>query len=185
MQEPCVLDRPREAPAVQLQPFEKDRRTLLAAPLNVSTNLQGVLELFDKPGDGFGDADRQVAAAAADFGVELLRQALAERQAHQVLFDAVDAALAAGDAMAHSLRPEDAPQPDEPLPATVLQTLREGLGGNPDAAVDADDAVRLAEAVRVLAVRHGSAAVRHCVRQVESLRTLLDDLTGTGEARGE
>jgi two-component system nitrogen regulation response regulator NtrX len=144
-----------------------------------------VLELFDKSGEGFGDADRRLAAAAAEFGAEMLRQALAERQTHQVLFDAVAAALAAGDAMAGSLRPQDAPGADEPPPAAVLQTLREGLGGGPDLAVDADEAVRLAEAVRVLAVRHGPAAVRHCIHLVESLRRLLDDVTSTGEARGE
>jgi two-component system, NtrC family, nitrogen regulation response regulator NtrX len=185
MQEPFVVNSPQAAATVELQPFEKNRRSLLAAPLNITSNLQAVLELFDKPGEGFGDADRRIAAAAADFGAEMLRQALAERQAHQVLFDAVGAALAAGDAMAQSLRPQEAPGPDEPPPATVLETLREGLGANPDAAVDADEAVRLAEAVRVLAVRHGPAAVRHCIRLVESLRALLDDLTSTGEARGE
>ncbi len=181
MQEPCVLHSPQTSPTLELQPFEKDRRSLLVAPLNVSSNLQAVLELFDKGGEGFGDADRKLVAAAADFGVEMLRQALAERQTQQVLFDAVGAALMAGDAMAGSLQ---YPAPDEPPPATVLQTLREGLGTNPDAAVDADEAVRLAEAVRVLALRHGPAAVRHCVRLVESLRTLLDDVTSTGEARG-
>ena len=45
----------------------------------------------------------------------------------------------------------------------------------------AEDTVRLAEAMRVLAVKHGPAAVRHCIRLVESLRTLLDEATGTGE----
>jgi DNA-binding NarL/FixJ family response regulator len=185
MQEPCLLHNAQPSPTMELQPFEKNRRSLLAAPLNVTSNLQAVLELFDKPGEGFGDPDRRLVAAASDFGVEMLRQALAERQSHQVLFDAVAAALEAGDAMTGSLRPEQSPGPAEPLPPTVLQTLREALGSNPDAAVDAEEAVRLAEAVRVLALRHGPAAVRHCVRLVESLRTLLDDLTSTGEARGE
>jgi two-component system, NtrC family, nitrogen regulation response regulator NtrX len=144
-----------------------------------------VLELFDKPGEGFGDADRRLVGAAAEFGAEMLRQALAERQSHQVLLDAVGAAVNAGDAVTGSLVPQDAPSPDEPPPATVLQTLREGLGGNPDAAVDAEEAVRLAEAVRVLALRHGPAAVKHCIRLVESLRNLLDDVTSTGEVGGE
>jgi hypothetical protein len=31
----------------------------------------------------------------------------------------------------------------------------------------------------VLAVRHGPAAVQHCTRLVESLRELLDTVTGT------
>jgi two-component system, NtrC family, nitrogen regulation response regulator NtrX len=185
MQEPCVLTNPQPAATMELQPFETNRRALLAAPLNVSSNLQAVLELFDKAGDGFTDADRRVAAAAADFGVEMLRQALAERQTQQVLFDAVAAALQAGDAMAGSLRPQGAPGIDEPPPATVLQTLKQVLSGNPDAAVEADEAVRLAEAVRVLALRHGPAAVQHCIRLVESLRALLDDLTSPEESRGE
>ena len=29
--------------------------------------------------------------------------------------------------------------------------------------------------------KHGPSAVRHCIRLVESLRSLLDDVTGTGE----
>ena len=41
-----------------------------------------------------------------------------------------------------------------------------------------DETLRLAEAVRVLAVRHGPAAVRHCIRLVEELRELLDEITG-------
>jgi two-component system nitrogen regulation response regulator NtrX len=184
-QEPCILQQPQASATMELQPFEQNRQALLAAPLNVSSNVQAVLELFDKPGDGFTEADRRLVAAAADFGVEMLRQALAERQTQQVLFDAVAAALAAGDAMTDSMRPPEAARPDEPSPAAVLETLREGLSGNRDAAIDADETVRLAEAVRVLAVRHGPAAVRHCVRLVESLRTLLDDVTSTGEARGE
>jgi ActR/RegA family two-component response regulator len=185
MQEPCILLSPQPSATTELQPFEKDRQSLLAAPLNVSSNLQAVLELFDKPGEGFGDADRRLVSAAAGFGAEMLRQALAERQSHQVLLDAVGAALNAGDAMAGSLVPREAPSPDEPPPATVLQTLREGLGSNPDSAVDAEEAVRLAEAVRVLALRHGPAAVKHCIRLVESLRNLLDDITTAGEVAGE
>jgi len=38
--------------------------------------------------------------------------------------------------------------------------------------------IRLAEAIRVLALRHGSEAVQHCIELVESLRRLLDRLTG-------
>ena len=38
--------------------------------------------------------------------------------------------------------------------------------------------MRLAEAVRVLAVRHGPAAVKHCIAMVESLRKTLDEITG-------
>src|SRR5205823_3593397 len=110
------------------QPFERGRRSLLAAPLAVGPGLQVVLELFDKQGaPGFGDADRRLAAAAADFGTEMLRQALAEHQTRRVLFDAVAAALASGDSMARSLRAAGPPRPEDPPPPDVLRRLREGL----------------------------------------------------------
>ncbi len=182
LQEPGILehlDQAAAAGSIELQPFERGRLSLLAAPLNIAPGLQAVLEVFDKHGpagaEPFTDADRRLAGAAADFGAEMLRQTLAERQTHRVLFDAVEAALGASASMAESLRGE--PPPEEPLPPAVLDRLRAGLGG-PDAAVDADASLRLAEAVRVLAVRHGPAAVRHCIQLVEGVRRLLDEATG-------
>jgi two-component system nitrogen regulation response regulator NtrX len=44
--------------------------------------------------------------------------------------------------------------------------------------MDGGAALELAEAVRVLALRHGPAAVRHCTHLVTSVRGLLDELTG-------
>jgi hypothetical protein len=167
----------------ELQPFEQGRRSLLAAPMNVGAGVQAVLELFDKDGDGFTEADRRLATAAAEFGAEMLRQALAERQTHQVLFDAVAAALGASDSVAESLRTGSAAGPETPPPDAVMQQLREGFRSTPDAAINADDTLRLAEAVRQLAVKHGPAAVQHCTRLVESLRELLDEVTGTTETR--
>src|SRR5262249_19245757 len=92
--EPCVMNDLAGAAAanVELQPFERGRSALLAAPLAAGPGVQAVLELFDRPG-GFRDEDRRVAAAAAGIGSELLRQALAERQTQRTLFDAVGAAL--------------------------------------------------------------------------------------------
>jgi two-component system, NtrC family, nitrogen regulation response regulator NtrX len=181
MQKPSVmerLDQAANAGNLELQPFERGRRSLLAAPLSVAPGLQAVLELFDKGEgvDGFTEADRQLTAAAADFGTEMLRQALAERQMHRVLFDAIEAALGASDSMAQSLHGE-APRPDDPPPAAVLEQLREGLHDGA-APVDADATLRLAEAIRVLAVRYGPSAVTHCIGLVESLRQLLDEMTG-------
>jgi hypothetical protein len=72
---------------------------------------------------------------------------------------------------------------DEPPPAAVLDRLREGLSANATSTMDAEETLRLAEAVRVLAVRHGPGTVRHCIRLVEDLRALLDSVTGVGEAR--
>jgi ActR/RegA family two-component response regulator len=184
MQEPrtmTALDLNGAAGAVELQPFERGRRSLLAAPLNVAPGVQVVLELFDKAGDGFTEDDRRLTAAAADFGTELLRQALAAQQTHQVLFDAVAAALKAGDRVAESLRGTAAQRLEQPPPAEVLDELRKGLSARPEAPVGAEDTLRLAEAVRVLAVRYGPAAVRHCIQLVESLRRLLDDVTGADD----
>jgi len=189
--EPSVMTQPDRAAAtggVELHPFEKGRQSLLAAPLNVGPGLQVVLELFDKAttageldAAGFTDADRRLASAAADFGAEMIRQALAERQTHRILFDAVEAALGASDSVEASLRGAAA-RPDDPPPEAVLERLKEGLRANADAAVGADETLRLAEAVRVLALRHGPAAVRYCIDMAEGLRRLLDETAG-GEGR--
>jgi ActR/RegA family two-component response regulator len=183
--EPCAMERPEEAAAagtIELQPFERGRRSLLAAPIAVAPGVQVVLELFDKqpPADGFTPEDQRLVAAAADFGAEMLRQALAERQTHGLLFDAIEAALRAGDSLSESLRGTPEERLEEPPPAAVMDRLRQGLSEAPGAAVAADDALRLAEAVRVLALRHGAPAVQHCIRLVEDLHRLLDTVTGVG-----
>jgi ActR/RegA family two-component response regulator len=184
------LDRSAVSGAFELQPFERGRHSLLAAPLSVAPGLQVVFELFDKQGHGDGEGrglftgdDMRLAAAVADFGAEMLRQALAEQQTHSVLFDAVAAALGASQSVAESLRGTSAERLEQPPPAGVLDRLREGLSARPGAAVDADETLRLAEAVRVLALRHGPAAVQHCTHLVESVRNLLDAVTASGEAR--
>jgi ActR/RegA family two-component response regulator len=184
LQQPCdmaVSDVVDGLDNVELQPFERGRFALLAAPLDIAPGLQAVIELFDKEpagirDSGFTEADLQLAAAVADFGAEMLRQSLAERQTHRVLFDAVEAALGASDSMAESLHGA-APRPETPPPESVMAELREGLdtGGDP---IDAGATLRLAEAIRVLALRHGPSAVDHCIRLLESLRQLLDEATG-------
>jgi ActR/RegA family two-component response regulator len=184
MQQPCLMARLDEAATtgnLELQAFERGRRSLLAAPLNIAPGLQGVLELFDKQieaghDDGFTESDRQLALAAADFGTEMLRQSLAERQTHRVLFDAVEAALGASESMAQSLDGA-APRPEQPPPPAVLERLRERFQAD-DEVIDPSATLRLAEAIRVLAVRHGPSAVVHCTTLVESLRQLLDEMTG-------
>ena len=60
----------------------------------------------------------------------------------------------------------------------VLASVGEGLSATAGGAMGADETLRLAEAVRVLALRHGPAAVQHCTRLVEGLRELLDQVTG-------
>jgi len=190
MQEPCIiarLDQEVTAGSVELQPFEQNRRCLLAAPLQVASGTNVVLELFDKRvfadnqgSAGFTEDDRRLVAAAVDFGAEMLRQALAERQTHRVLFSAVEAALGASQSVTDLLGGSAAERREQPPPAAVLDRLREGFAGD---AAEAGENLRLAEAVRVLALRHGPAAVGHCIRLVESLRQLLDSVTGMEEAR--
>jgi two-component system nitrogen regulation response regulator NtrX len=181
LQKPSVmvhLDQVAHAGNLELQPFERGRLSLLAAPLNVTSNVQAVLELFDKRTSGgansFSEEDRRLVAAAADFAGEMLRQALAERQMHRLLFDAIEAALGASESMAQTLD-GSTPRPDEPPPAAVLQRLRQGLQ---DDVLQANETLRLAESIRVLALRHGTPAIRHCIALVESLRQLLDEMTG-------
>jgi ActR/RegA family two-component response regulator len=188
LQEPCAMMRPDQAAAsgtVELQPFEKGRASLLAAPLAIAPGVHVVLELFDKQGAGregaaFTDEDQRLVRAAADFGAELLRHALAQRQTHQVLIDAVAAALGASESVTQSLRGSPAERLEQPPPVAVMDRLREGLSAAAGGAGGADATLRLAEAVRVLALRHGTPAVEHCTRLVESLRELLDQVSGAG-----
>jgi ActR/RegA family two-component response regulator len=190
MGEPNVMDRlDRVGEGTELQHFERGARTVLAAPLSVAAGLQVVLELFDKQTpDGepaaFDVDDRRLARSAAEFGADLLRAALAERQTHRVLSDAVSAALRAGDEVAQALRGGDEAQAEAPTPPDILATLDEGLRQGSAGAIDASATVRLAEAIRLLALRYGARAVDHCARMVADLRGLLDEVTGIeGEAR--
>jgi len=185
LQRSCALtDVERNDGSFQVQPFERGRRSLLAIPLAVAPGLQVVLELFDKvnaqgqptPG-GFTEDDRQLAGTVAELAVEMLRQALGERQTQRVLFDAVAAALGASESVAESLRQGQGSRPDQPPPEAVLEQLREGFS-DAQGPAGADETIRLAEAVREIAVRHGPAAVRHCIQMVESLRQVLDEVTG-------
>src|SRR5262249_2188135 len=121
-QEPCAMDHLDQAAAstaLELQPFERGRRSLLAAALSVAAGIHAVVELFDEQGPGagaFSEADRKLMGAAADFGTEMLRQALAERQTHRLLFDAVAAALGASDSLADTLRGTSEERREEPPP---------------------------------------------------------------------
>jgi ActR/RegA family two-component response regulator len=179
LQEPCVMRLGQGTPGgVALQPFEQGRQSLLAAPLAVAPGIHVVLELFDKKEGPFTDADQRLVGAAADFGAEMLRQALAHRQTHQVLLDAVGAALGASDSVAQTLRGSTAQRLQQPPPTAVMDQLRAGLDATSGGAMNSDESLRLAEAMRVLALRHGSPAVQHCIRLVESLRLMLDSVTG-------
>jgi ActR/RegA family two-component response regulator len=176
-QEPVALNDfdPKSLGPVDLLPFEANRSCILAAPIPVGSETVVVVELFDKAAPGFTDDDRRLLASAAELGTDLLRQAVAERQTHRLLFDAVDAAL---QATAHLGDAEPAPTDPTP-PAAVMARLREGLGADANATTDPDRTLRLVEAVRALALKHGPSAIDHCVRVVNDLRKLLDEITGT------
>ncbi|MFO0878868.1 MAG: response regulator [Gemmataceae bacterium] len=188
LQEPHVLTALDSLVAdgtVELQPFEQGRRTVLAAPIAVGPGLHVVLELFDpQAGGSFSAEARRLVRAAASFGGDLLRQALAEQQTHRVLFGAVEAALRAGDQVTQVLGQPTAPRPDDPPPPEIMEQLRQGLRGSATEELDAAALLRLAEAIRVLALRHGPRALEHCTRLVEDLRCLLDAVAGLeGESR--
>jgi ActR/RegA family two-component response regulator len=180
-QEPSVMNLellPADG-SVELQPFELGRRSLLAVPMTVSPGIHVVLELFDKNPDGslFTDEDQRLASAAANLGSEMLRQAMGERQMHRVLFDAVEAALGASDSLAGSLSGAPAALQEQPPPRAVLDSLKEGLSTAGNSREEAEETVKLAEAIRVLALRHGTPAVNHCLTLIQNLRGLLDKVS--------
>jgi ActR/RegA family two-component response regulator len=174
------LKQPRDG-TVEWQPFERGRQTVLALPMAVAPETQVVLELFDKA--IFTADDQRLAAAGAALGAELLRHALSEKQTHQILFAAMEAALQASASVVQTLRSPAQERALEPPADLVMERLREGFAADGAAPIAADDTVRLAEAVRVLALRHGASAVQHCIRLVEQLRELLDSVTGAGDPR--
>lgn len=178
-QEPSVLnDLDKTGGAMDLQPFERGRHALLAAPLAVGAGVQAVLELFDPPSGRFSADDQRLVQVAAELGAELLRHALGQRQTNQLLVDAVAAALQASEQMAQSLQGTAEERLEQPPPAPVLDQLREGLRSTSEGdRAAADASLRLVEAIRVLARRHGPAALDHCERLVDSVRQLLDAVT--------
>jgi DNA-binding NarL/FixJ family response regulator len=183
MQEVCVVPQLAETGPVELQPFEKNHQTLLAAPMIVGPGIHAVLELLDKtaPGAAFSADDRRLAQAGAALGADLLRQALGQRQSQEMLLDAVGAALGASQQMVDSLDGAAHERLATPPPPQVLDELRHGLKAT-SAALDGDKAqaeqtLRLAEAIRVLAVKHGGPALEHCLRLVEGVGALLDEMS--------
>ena len=157
---------------VELQSFERSRRNLLAVPMTVMAGTHVVIELFDKP-SGFSADDQHIARSAANLGVELMRQALGQRQTHALLFDAVAAALRASDQMAASLQGASRP------PQEVLDQLRAGLQSTHEEG--AELSLSLAEAIRALAAKHGQPALEHCLKLVVEVQSLLDRSTDSFE----
>ncbi len=188
LQEPCTmtdLSAQVQAGAVELQNFEKDHFSLLAAPLAVAPGTHVVLELFDKQtadGNndpaGFNENDLRLVRDAGELGAELLRQTLGQRQMHKVLLDAVEAALHASESVRGTMGRAEKDDSDQAFSQGILEQLRQGLHETSEVSFDSETSVRLAEAIRLLAVRHGTPALQHCLALVENLKTLLDAVTG-------
>lgn len=175
MNEPCTMvaaDLATLGP-VELEPFEKNRSSILIAPIPVASSTQAVVELFDKP-TGFTAEDRKLVASASELAAELLRQALADRQTHRLLISAVEAAVSASREVTTPVAGAESPPS-----VAILDRLRSGLGEAATAIVDPQMSLQLAEEIRELAVRHGPSAVRHCTRLVRDVRSLLDESFAT------
>jgi two-component system, NtrC family, nitrogen regulation response regulator NtrX len=174
LQEPCVLTdlEGNLAGMVELLPFEKNRKSILAAPVRVGQGLNVILELFEKA--AFTDEDRRLVSAASDLGAELLRQVLSERRSLRVLFDAVQVALSSSERVHATLNSTAESRSIEPPPPAVWERIKLGLSQDNNSVADPDTSLRLIESVRVLALRHGPYAVEHCLHLVESVRKLLD-----------
>jgi DNA-binding NarL/FixJ family response regulator len=138
-------------------PFEPAGSSIVLLPASGPI----VAELFDVP----PQADLASVQAGLEVVSGLLQQAQAERASQQALVQAVRSALAAGTAVTAPLHSR------ELLARLQADWTVSTPGPNPHA---------LVEAVRVLAERHGQAALDHCVQLVRATSALLDLTTGAG-----
>ncbi len=187
LQEPCAWLDPNgegalgEAQGVQLQPFERSRKSLLAVPLIAAGGLTAVLELFDKTDQaGFSTEDRQLMSAAAELGAMLIRQGLAERQTHGTLLDALQAALEASRQVSSGLQPVSEPGEPAKKPA---ESPGDDRGDQGDLGDDLGEklSLRVAGLLRDICERHGPQALEECVQLLRSVRRLLDSAAGVEE----
>lgn len=172
MGEPSVLTSLDESAlkGTQLQPYERGRKNVLAAPLAVGGGVVAVLELFDKPAPGFTAEDRRLATAAAVVGSELLKQSLADQQTQKTLLNAIDAALKATEST--TIPGATA------LPESVRDAMRQSLEQS-GAAIGGKESLALAEAIQSLNAKYGEPALRHCLTLVRQLAQTLDEVAGS------
>lgn len=180
MQDVCTWQRPTGElpPGVILQPFERQRQNILAAPIAVAPGIQAIIELFDKPG-GFVAADKRAVRAGVAVGAELLRQAFAERQSQRMLIDAVHAALGASESLTASMQQGvEAPSAQAPSASAII-SLQESLQNQLGPGIDSKEVLSLLQAVRDLASAFGPAALSHCLQIIESTASLLGQVSAT------
>lgn len=186
MQEPCEmhdLSASASKSNVTLQQFEQNRFSLLAAPLAVGSGIHVVLELFDKRSEtgeidpnGFSSADIRIVRDAGEFGAEMLRQFLSEKQTHQLLLEAVQAARKTSETVSSQMHAPGAAL-DVEEPEEVLDHIRHGLHST-GASADSEGSLRVAEAIRQLAVDHGPEALQYCQDLILRLHKFLNNVTG-------
>jgi DNA-binding NarL/FixJ family response regulator len=174
-----------DAIGVELQPFERDRRSILAVPVSAGPQTQVVVELFDKldargaiDASGFSSSDEHSAAQAIPLAAGLLGQAVAEKQTRDLLVEAVSAALDEAERLGRSLGPAESGTASEDPPQLVLDEVRRSLEQAGEDPLSTPAVIQLLEAVRALARRHGPAAIEHCTKLANDLRQLLDRQAG-------
>jgi hypothetical protein len=116
----------------------------------------------------------------------MLRQSVAESEAHRLLAAGLEAALEASTSITETLaQPTGEPSPARaaPPPAPVLDRLRQGLHQAALTGRAGDQSLELAELIRELSVRHGPDALRHALDVLRSLDRLLRRATGIEEGR--
>ncbi|MGE0529511.1 MAG: response regulator [Bdellovibrionales bacterium] len=186
MQETCLMNNlpdHEKSQSIELQPYEVGKFSLLAVPLAVAPGIHVVIELFDKQKngerdpEGFTQRDLLVLRDSSQFGVEILRQTLSQRRTHRLLLDALGAALKASEGVTRSIMVQPVSK-NTPTEEVILEQLQEGLERSGESENQAQETIRLAEAIRILNLRHGNLAIRHCTEMVEKITDLLDEVTG-------
>jgi ActR/RegA family two-component response regulator len=160
-QEPRSLSTLGEAASdtLQLYPFEQNRTSIWAAPLAVGSGRTAIFELFS-PRE-MTSQDKLLLTVAAEIGADLLKRTWAEQKTHRILFDAIQAALTTSEQLSPA--------------STVLDEVKRGFAAESNAIVGGEAGLKLVQAIRSLAEKHGSPAVDHCTLMVKNLDHLLTD----------
>ena len=175
MREAKVVAAPKADDFVDLLPDEVNRQRIALFPLHIGPGYSAALELFDPP--DMPPRGRREVEAACLLGGDLIRMAMAERNAHSLLFRAVEATLAEVDRLPGDRLPPTTDEADGPAPDGVLESIRQGLARS-QPSIPPELTLQLSELLRVLALQHGAPALRHVAGYLLSLKALLDAMSG-------